>query len=38
MELRKDKDRLLLTAEKGVPMVVIDKEDYLYDSIFSDTE
>ena len=28
-ELRKDKDRPVLTADKGVAMVVIDKEDYI---------
>ena len=29
VELRKDKDRLVLTADKGVAMVVTDKEDYI---------
>ena len=29
-QLKKDKDRLVLTAEKGVAMVVIDKEDYIH--------
>ena len=28
-ELRKDKDRLVLTADKGVAMVVLDKDDYI---------
>ena len=28
-ELRKDKDILVLTADKGVVMVVLDKEDYI---------
>ena len=28
-QLRKDKDKLVLTADKGVAMVVIDKEDYI---------
>ena len=28
-ELKKDKDRILLTADKGVAMVVMDKEDYI---------
>ena len=28
-ELRKDKDRLVLTADNGVAMVVIDKEEYI---------
>ena len=27
-QLKKDKDRLILTADKGVAMVVMDKEDY----------
>ena len=28
-QLKKDKDRLILTADKGVTMVVLDKEDYI---------
>ena len=28
-QLRKDKDRVILTADKGVTMVVLDKEDYI---------
>ena len=28
-ELRKDKDRLVLTVDRGVTMVVLDKEDYI---------
>ena len=28
-ELRKDKDRLVLTVDKGVAMVVLDQEDYI---------
>ena len=28
-QLRKDKDRVILTADKGVAMVVLDKEDYI---------
>ena len=28
-ELKKDKDRTILTADKGVAMVVLDKKDYL---------
>ena len=28
-QLKKDKDRVILTADKGVPMVVMDKEDYI---------
>ena len=28
-QLRKDKDRIILTADKGVAMVVLDKEDYI---------
>ena len=27
-QLRKDKDRVILTADKGVALVVLDKEDY----------
>ena len=27
-ELRRDKNRLILTADKGVSMVVIDRDDY----------
>ena len=27
-QLRKDKDRIILTADKGVTMVVLDREDY----------
>ena len=27
-QLRKDKDRVILTADKGIAMVVLDKEDY----------
>ena len=27
-QLTKDKDRLILTADKGVAMVIMDKEDY----------
>ena len=27
--LKKDKDRIVLTADKGVSMVVIDKENYI---------
>ena len=27
-QLKKDKDRLILTADKGVAMVIMDKEDY----------
>ena len=29
MELRKDKNRIILTADKGVSMVVMDKEVYI---------
>ena len=29
-QLKKDKDRLVLTADKGVAMVVIDKKDYIH--------
>ena len=28
-QLKKDKDRVVLTADKGVAMVVMDKEDYI---------
>ena len=28
-QLKKDKDRAILTVDKGVAMVVIDKEDYI---------
>ena len=28
-QLKKDKDRLFLTADKGVALVVMDKEDYI---------
>ena len=28
-QLRKDKDRIILTADKGVAMVFMDKEDYI---------
>ena len=28
-QLRKDKDRVILTADKGVAMIVLDKEDYI---------
>ena len=28
-QLRQDKDRIILTADKGVAMVVLDKEDYI---------
>ena len=28
-ELRKDKNRIILTADKGVCMVVMDREDYI---------
>ena len=28
-QLRKDKDRVILTADKGVALVVLDKEDYI---------
>ena len=28
-QLRKDQDRVILTADKGVAMVVLDKEDYI---------
>ena len=27
-QLRKDKDRIILTADKGVAMVVLDRENY----------
>ena len=27
-QLKKDKERLILTADKGVAMVIMDKEDY----------
>ena len=27
-ELRKDKNRIILTADKGVSMVVMDRDDY----------
>ena len=30
VQLKKDNDRLVLTADKGVTMVVIDKEDYIH--------
>ena len=29
-QLKKDKDRLVLTADKGVAMIVMDKEDYIH--------
>ena len=29
MELRKDDNRIVLTVDKGVDMVVIDKKDYI---------
>ena len=29
VQLKKDKDRVILTADKGVVMVVMDKEDYI---------
>ena len=29
VELKKDKDRIILTADKGVAMVILDKEDYI---------
>ena len=29
LQLRKDKNRLILAADKGVAMVVMDKEDYI---------
>ena len=28
-QLKKDKDRVILTADKGVAMVVMDREDYV---------
>ena len=28
-ELKKDKNRMILTADKGVSLVVIDKEEYI---------
>ena len=28
-QLRKDKDRIILTADKGITMVVLDKENYI---------
>ena len=28
-QLKKDKERLVLTADKGVALVVMDKEDYI---------
>ena len=28
-QLKKDKDRVVLTADKGVAMVVMDREDYI---------
>ena len=28
-QLKKDKDRVILTVDKGVAMVVLDKEDYI---------
>ena len=28
-QLKKDKDRVVLTGDKGVAMVVMDKEDYI---------
>ena len=28
-QLKKDKDRVILTADKGVAMVVMDKEEYI---------
>ena len=28
-QLKKDKDRVILTADKGVAMVVMDREDYI---------
>ena len=30
VQLKKDKDRLVLTADKRVAMVVMDKEDYIH--------
>ena len=30
MQLKKEKDRLVLTADKGVTMAVMDKEDYIH--------
>ena len=29
MELRKDSNRIMLTADKGVAMVVMDRKDYI---------
>ena len=29
MELREDHDRMVLTADKGVAMVVMDREEYM---------
>ena len=31
-ELKGDKDRLVLTADKGIDMVVMDRQDYIYKS------
>ena len=28
-ELKRDRDRLVLTADKGVPMVIMDRQDYI---------
>ena len=28
-ELKKDRDRIVLTADKGVAMVVLDRQDYI---------
>ena len=29
MELKRDKDRIILTADKGVAMVVLDRKEYI---------
>ena len=31
-ELKRDKDKLLLTTDKGVTMVVMDRKDYIHKS------
>ena len=33
MELKRDKSRIVLTADKGVAMVVMDRQDYINKSI-----
>ena len=32
MELKRDRDRIVLTADKGVAMVIMDRQDYIKQS------